>query len=436
MKTSDLSSGTTKYSISSALRFPRLIGVLGGTTTIEECLVAARHLVVPRRMIHGPEIATYEDAFAEKIGVRFAISFSCARVGLYGLMRTLGVGPGDDVLLQVPTHVSIPNAIRYTGARPLYVDCRLDNYNIDLEQAARRVTPRSKVLLLQHTFGIPVDMDAASELAHRYNLEVIEDCVHALGATYRGKPVGSLGRAAIFSTEETKTISTTMGGMVVTNDPEIAAKIRNFQQNCQWPARPLIAQYLLKLILYHVLTEPHFHPVPRRLYEILGRKRFLPEAITKEEAKGLRPPRYEQRLSNAQAAIGLKQLKRLGENIRHRASISKTYAALLPELGFRLPNPPAHAQPVYVRYPICVADRNAAIAAMRPKAIIGTWFSSVLEEAAATHLIGYERGSCPNAELVASHLINLPTHPRVSDCDAQRIIAVLAGSRPAAGPLL
>jgi len=434
LKTSELSSEITHYSAFPALRLPRLIAVLGGTTTIEDCLIALRHLVDPRHLIQGPAIMAYEEAFAKRIGVRFGISFSCARVGLHGLLRTLGVGAGDDVLLQVPTHVSIPNAIRYAGARPLYVDCRLENYNIDLEQAAHRVTPRSKVLLLQHTFGIPVDLDAAREFAGRHSLEVIEDCVHALGSTYRGKPLGSHGRAAIFSTEETKTISTTMGGMVVTDDPEIAAQMRKFQQACPLPLRFLTAQYLLKLILYHVMTEPHFHPVPRMFYELLGRKRLLPEAITDAEAKGLRPQRYEQRLSNAQAALGLSQLKYLGENIRHRTSLAQTYGALLPGLGYRLPTPPANAQPLYVRFPICVADRDATIRAVRPKAIMGTWFSSVLEGAASTSLIGYERGSCPNAEMLASHLINLPTHPRVNRSDAEGIVAILAASRPVSAP--
>src|SRR5207249_8180397 len=113
---------------------------------------------------------------------KYAISCNSARVGLYGLLRALGVVEGAEVLLSIPSHIVVANAIRYTGAQPVYVDCRLEDYNIDLEDAERRITPRSRVLLVQHTFGIPVEMDAALALARRHNLVVIEDCVHALGA--------------------------------------------------------------------------------------------------------------------------------------------------------------------------------------------------------------------------------------------------------------
>src|SRR5258708_19507886 len=103
---------------------------------------------------------------------------------------------------------------------------------MDLEQAEQRITPRTKALVLQHTFGLPVDLDAALELTRRHGLALIEDCVHAMGATYDGRLVGSFGRAAFFSSEETKTISTTMGGMVVTDDPELAPFLAHYPHRC------------------------------------------------------------------------------------------------------------------------------------------------------------------------------------------------------------
>lgn len=108
--------------------------------------------------------------------------------------------------------------------------------NIDLEQSEQRITAGTKALVLQHTFGIPADIDAALDLARRHNLVLIEDCVHALGAIYNGRPVGSFGRATFFSSEETKTISTTMGGVVVTDDAELATRVQGFQQSCAYPS--------------------------------------------------------------------------------------------------------------------------------------------------------------------------------------------------------
>ena len=220
--------------------FPRCLAQLGGTTSWADCLTALRHLMIPFHVVRGSQIAQYEESFASSIGVRYAISFSAARVGLFGLLKVLGIVPGDEVLLQVPTHIVVANAIRYAGAQPVYVDCRLEDYNIDLDHAEQRITPKTRVLILQHTFGIPVDLDRAQDLAKRYGLMLVEDCVHALGASYKGRPVGSFGRAAIFSTEETKTISSTMGGMVVTDDPLLAQQIRDFQEACPWPRLSLI----------------------------------------------------------------------------------------------------------------------------------------------------------------------------------------------------
>jgi perosamine synthetase len=414
-----------------ALGLPRLLALLGGTTTLTDCLVALGYLADPRRSVRGPSILAYEQAFAREIGVRHAYSFWAGRVGLYGLLGALGVGPGDEVLLQVPTHVVIPNAVRYAGATPVYVDCRLDDYNIDLEQAERQITPRTRALVLQHTFGIPADIDAALELARRRRLVLIEDCVHALGARYRGRPVGSFGLAGIFSTEETKTISSTMGGMVVTDDPDLAARLAAFQSGCAWPSAWLTAGYLLKLVLYHLLTEPHVHPYPRALYNLFGRRHPLPKATTVEELRGGRPAGYERRLSNAQAALALRQLGRLRENVAHRRAVAEAYRERLAERAFETPRPPAGAEPSFVRYPVLARDKQSALGAAAPRAMLGTWFDSVLEEARSLAQLGYQEGSCPRAEAATRHLVNLPTHARVGEADVEAIVAALAEAGPA-----
>ncbi len=412
----------------------RRVALIGGTTTFDDCLVALRYLADSRQLVQGPAIAEYEGAFAQQVGVRYAYSFCHGRVGLYGLLRGLGIGSGDEVLLQVPTHIVVANAIRYTGARPVYVDCRLDTYNIDLEQAEQRITPRTKALVLQHTFGIPVDLDAALDLTRRHGLDLIEDCVHALGATYDGRPVGSFGRAAFFSSEETKTISTTMGGMVVTDDPELAARVQAFQQSCAPQSTWQAASYILKLVLYHWMTEPHVHQYTRAIYEFFGKRSPLPQPTTNEETSGKRPAKYEQRLSNAQAALALRQLRRLETNVAHRRAIATAYSMRLSKEGFDAPRPPAKAEPAFVRYPVWVENPDLTRRVAARYATLGTWFSSVLEEADSPACGDYEMGSCPRAEEAARHLINLPTNQRVSEQDVETIVsAVVRAERIAKG---
>jgi perosamine synthetase len=405
---------------------PRKQAILGGTTSWGDAAVALQRIARPRRLIDGPAIGQYERAFADRIGTRYAISFSSGRVGLYGTLLALGVGHGDEVLLQTPTHVVVPNAVRYTGADPVYVDCSLDNYNMDLDGAERLISARTKALVLQHTFGIPADLDSARELCVRHRIHLIEDCVHALGAGYNGRPVGSFGHAAFFSTEETKTISTTMGGMVTTDDELLAEGLRSFHQRCAPPSSSLTVRRLLKLVVYHLAAQPHVHAGARTIYESIGRPQPLPSATTEAEALGRRPEAYEERLSDAQAELGLRQLLRLDANLAHRRRIADIYGAGLAEAGVRQPLAPAGAEAVYLRYPVCVSDRPQALIALSRYAVLGQWFTSVLEEAVSPSHVGYQPGSCPRAELASRHLVNLPTHQRVTETDAEVIARAIS----------
>lgn len=411
---------------------PRRHALLGGTTTGRDVATAARYLATPRTLVAGPAIGTFERAFAERVGTRHAVSFAAGRVGLYGILGALGIGAGDEVLVPVPTHIVVANAIRYAGARPVFIDCDLRTYGIDLDQAAERATPRTRALLVQHTFGIPVDLTAARILAQRRGLHLIEDCVHALGATFRHGQVGSFGQAAFFSTEETKTISTTMGGVVTTDDDEVAGRLREFQAACLPPSADQAARCLLKLVIYHALTEPRAHVLARAAYDLVGQRHPLPRPTVAAELRGERPAGFARRLSNGQAAVGLTQLAGLEANLAHRRRIAGLYRALLEPSDLGLPQPPEASVPAYVRYPVWVEDPAAVERAVAARAVLGRWFTSVLEEAVDPRCGGYVPGSCPRAEDAARHLVNLPTHPRVSDRDAGEIAArVIAAARSA-----
>ena len=408
----------------------RRLALLGGTTDGGDVRTALRYLAAPS-LVDGPEIDAYEREFAATVGVRHAISFNAGRVALLGILRGLGVGAGDEVLLQVPTHIVVANAITHAGADPVYVDCDPATYNVDLAHAERQVTPRSRALVLQHTFGVPADLEAAQAFCDRHALILIEDCVHALGATYRGRRIGSFGRAAFFSTEETKVISSTMGGMAVTDDDELAAALRAYQSTCSWPSRWLAARYLVKLIAYHVLTQPTVHVASRALYERSGERQVLPTPTDEEELVGGWPPEVELRLANGQAAVARRQLRRLGENLRHRRMLAGCYAELMAAHGMPVQSVPDGAEPAWVRFTTEVPDRAAAIERTRRELVLGEWFTSVLEEARSPADGRYEAGICPVAERVARHAVNLPTHLRVRPDDAERLVASLVASQRA-----
>ncbi len=398
--------------------------VLGGTTTLADCLVGLR-LLASRRLVHGPALDEYERAFAAAIGCRHASSFASGRVGLHGLLRALDVGEGDEVLIPVPTHIVVANAVRYTGATPVYVDCHPDTCGMDIADAEAKVSPRTKALVLQHTFGFPADLERALALGRHADIAIVEDCVHALGATHDGRPLGSFGIAGVFSTEETKTISTTMGGMVVTNDDDLGMRLARYREHCAAPPVRLVAGYLLKFLLLHMLTEPHIHRHVRDQYIRMGRRSPLPRATADAEMRGGKPPHYDQRLSNGQAELGLRQLRRLNVNVAHRRRISDVYSIALQKVGVPPAEPPANCEPALLRFPIWVEDRPLVLSELGSALPLGTWFTSVLEEASSPASGGYEDGSCPVAEAAARRLVNLPTHPRVSVEDAEHFVAEL-----------
>ena len=414
-----------KLVLSNPFEPPRLIDQLWGTTTIQDCLVALKFGLKKRELVQGPILMEYEREFARQVGVRFAVSFASGRAAFFALLKSFQINDGEEVLLQAQTHIVVPNAVRFAGGKPVFVDCDLDTLNMNLERVSQKITSRTRFLVIQHTFGVPVELDSALTLAKEYNLILIEDCVHALGATYKGCRVGSFGQAAFFSTEETKIISSTMGGMAVTDDPVIAERLRDIQECCAWPEQAIVWRCLLKLVIYHLFTQPLLHRFTRPVYMWLRKNlhvRLGPVATSNDEMFGRQPAGYMQRLSNGQACVALRQLRRLDVNIQHRRAIARAFRDEFSKRGFHIVKPPIDSQPAYVRYPIMVSDRSAAIEAVSNSVILGQWFSSVLEESASPEFGGYILGSCPNAELVAKHLVNVPTHFRIRLKDVKPIV--------------
>ena len=165
-----------------------------------------------------------EKEFKKYLGVKYAISFNSGRSAFLAILNSLELKNDDEILLQAFTCNAVPNPIIWAGLKPVYVDCDEKTFNIDIEDLKRKITQKSKVVIVQHTFGLPAEMDEILEICQKNNLILIEDCAHSLGAEYKGKKVGTFGKAAFFSFSRDKVISSVYGGMVATNDDEFGEK--------------------------------------------------------------------------------------------------------------------------------------------------------------------------------------------------------------------
>lgn len=259
----------------------------------------------------GRFVREFEEAFAAAVGCRYGVACANGTTALHLALATLGLGPGDEVLIPTFTMIATANAVRYTGATPVLVDAEPETWNLDVTQLEQRLTPRTRGILVVHTYGHPVDMDPVLELARRHGLWVVEDAAEAHGARYRDRPCGSLGDAACFSFYANKIITTGEGGMVTTSDPELARVARRLRDHA-------------------FSDERHFW------HRYVG---------------------FNYRMTNLQAAVGLAQTERFAELVEIRRAHARLYGELLRKIpGLTLPGEKPWARNVYWMYGLLVEE--------------------------------------------------------------------------------
>jgi perosamine synthetase len=371
-------------------------------------------------------IEQYQQKFARFFGAERAFAFWKGRVGLYALLRALDVGAGDEVILPGYTCVMNVNPIKYVGARPVYVDIEPDTFNINVNLLKEKITSKTKVIIAQHTYGYPCEMDTIMEIAQSRGIAVIEDCCLALGSKYKGRMVGTFGLAGYFSSQWNKPYTTGLGGMVITNDHQLAGRIETLVANemCP-PSSSEVFMLRTQLIIYRLLIYPRTTALAQGLFRYLTKKSVVVGSSSTSEFEPERADNFFKGISKMQARTGIRQLGRIEENIAHRRKMAQLYDELLAAKGFK-PSRDSRdwVEPVLVRYPVRIAEKNKALAqAARAGIELGSWFESPLhpiETPLASY--DYQLGMCPEAEKAARETVNLPMHPRTSEKTAAKTV--------------
>ena len=319
----------------------------------------------------GPFIKKFEEKFAAKVDRKFGIAVSSGSAALEIAVATLGIGKGDEVIMPTFTIISCVAPLIRVGARPVLVDSDPLTWNMDVAQIEKKITQKTKAIMIVHIYGLPADIDPIFKLARKHGLKVIEDAAEMHGQTYKGKPCGSFGDISIFSFYPNKHITTGEGGMILTNNEILAEKSRGFRNLC-------------------------FQDKKRFIHEELG---------------------WNFRMTNLQAALGLAQLERLDEFVKRKRTMGKLYAKLLSGVdGIELPlERTNYAENIYWVFGVILSDKldfNADEAMRRlAKLTIGTRpFFWPMHEQPVFQKMGLFRGErYPVAERLARRGFYLPS---------------------------
>ena len=400
---------------------------LSPNTEHDDISLAFKLLVQPWRWKKGTERQKLEHVFAERLGVKHAFAFNSGRSSLLAILNALDLKEGDEVLLQAFTCNAVPNPVLWARLKPVYVDCSKEDFNIDVQDLQKKITMRSKAVIVQHTFGMPADMEKIMALCRKHNLLLIEDCAHALGATFQGKQVGTFGDAAFFSFSRDKVISCVYGGMAVTSNDEIAARIKAFHRQVENPSFFWVFQQLLHPLLMNWIILPTYSIFGKYLLIFLQQAHILSKAVHWKEKRGQKPGYFPRVLPEALAILAIYQLGKLEKFNNHRKDLAALYAAVFKRSSFQLPQEFPDRQPMFLRFVLQHPKAHEIIRrCWSHNFLIGDWYTTPIAPGdTKLEKIGYQKGSCPVAERLAKTTLNLPTHINISQREAKTVINFL-----------
>jgi dTDP-4-amino-4,6-dideoxygalactose transaminase len=317
-------------------------------------------------LVEGPRIREFEQAFARRLGGGHAVSTSYGRMAAYYILKALELPPGSEVVFPALTFWVVPEMARCLGLKVVFADVDPTTFNLRPEALEAALTPRTRAVVPTHVYGLPCDMQEILEIARARGLRVVEDCAHALGASYRGQPMGSFGDAALFSFQVLKPLNTCGGGMAFARDPGLAARIAALAAAEPWPRAAAVLKRIRLGRLERALMRPSIFSLS--VFPVLWAASWFngrPDVYLWEKVRPLQPfpSGYAARYTNVQASLGLAGLERLDAwtltTREHAAFMSRQIGSLA---GVQVPPSPSDRVHVYYQYAAYVPDRDAVVA--------------------------------------------------------------------------
>lgn len=333
----------------------------------------------------GPMVTAFEHAVADYVGVQHAVAVSSGTAALHLIVKAMGLGPRDEVLVPSFTFASSVNALLYEGAKPVFVEVDPATFNMDLNDLEHRITHHTRAIMAVDLFGVPVDWDRLNAFADRHGLLVIDDCCEALGAEYKGRRLGSFGHAGAFAFYPNKQITAGEGGMIVTNDADLAALVRSYSNQ----GRGAMGGWLQ--------------------YDRMG---------------------YNYRMNEMSAALGLSQMGRIEAILTKRERVARLYDERLAGMAnVIVPGPVADGRKSWFVYIVTLAegyDRDLTIEGMIAEGVPARgYFPPLHTQPYIQELFGDLTGTLPVTEALAKRTLALPFHNNLTVVEIDHVLAVL-----------
>lgn len=394
----------------------------------KEDFLIVKKAIKNNRIMVGPDIKEFENLFATYIGTRHAIAVSSARAGLVLVLKALNLQRGDEVILPAYTFHMIPAIIKSMGLKPVFIDVRIDTYNIDTSLIEEKITSRTKLILATHILGQPCEIDKIMDLSKRYNIKVIEDCAHSCGAEYETKKVGSFSEAGIFSFGIGKILNCFGGGIITCSDDKFRDKLLYLLKDYSDFPKQDLGKDIFKCALFYLFTHHKIFPYSGylilRVLDLFGSHKS--NNIINEPIKLYKqfPSNYYKKFTNLQAMVGIHQLNYLDDKIN---AIIKNAEIYDNELGglrdLAIPYVASKAKHVYLYYHILVKNREEL-----RRRLLKNGIDTKIDDIAVCPELGIFSESGTKYQIakeISMTSLDLPCYYNLSDKDVYRIAAIL-----------
>jgi dTDP-4-amino-4,6-dideoxygalactose transaminase len=351
-------------------------------------------------------------------------TFFRGRVALHAILKALGVTRGDSVALQAFTCVAVPEAILAATARPLFIDVTPDGFTMDSSDLERKLTPQTKAIVVQHTFGIPGAVAAIEEIATGRGVPLIEDCCHSYLSAVGGRCIGSFGAASFYSFEWGKPLVAGMGGSAVAGDDELRQKLHQQHVALWTPPWARNLRIEAEYLGYRLLFRPRLYWFARRLKGILSGLAVVESSYNAVYGEG-KSSDFVHKMAPSSRRRLLRKAGEIQRVARYSEWITSQYRSRIGSPYVMHPAIEPNSSVVFGRYPLSSAHKQTILRlAARAMVEVAGWYSTPVHPLAPEQWaqVGYSPGCCPCAEQRAAEVLTLPTHVKVTQCDIDRTV--------------